>query len=238
MSARRRWGIAALLLALILLFATFPMRLALALSGATDAGISAREVRGSVWSGEIVEARLGALPLGTVRASLSPLALLGGNTELAFSRADERLGALAGRLHGSNPRGVSGIDGTASMSGGLGAIPVDTIRFEGATVRFDAAGKCAAASGRIQLAVTAPIAGLDLSRGLSGPLTCANGRTQAALASQSGMERLTLSFDGGGAWRAQFAINVDRDPAMAAALAALGFKAGPGGFVLATSGRF
>ncbi|MBE1529149.1 general secretion pathway protein N [Sphingopyxis sp. OAS728] len=238
MSARRRWAIAALLLALILIIATFPMRLALAWSGATDAGITARAVRGSVWSGELVEARLGALPLGTVRASLSPLALLGGGVDLAFSRADDRLGALAGRLHGSNPRGISDVSGTTSMSGGLGMIPVDTIRFEGATVRFDGAGKCASAAGRIQLAVTAPIAGLDLSRGLSGPLTCANGRAQAALGSQSGMERLTLSFDGGGAYRAQFAINVDRDPAMAGALAALGFKAGPGGFVLATSGRF
>ena len=238
MSVRQRWGIGALLLALILIIATFPMRLALGLSGATDAGVTARAVRGSVWSGELVEARLGALPLGTVRASLSPLALLGGGVDLAFSRADERLGALAGRLHGSNPRGISDVSGTTAMSGGLGMIPVDTIRFEGATVRFDGAGKCASAAGRIQLAVTAPIAGLDLSRGLSGPLTCANGRAQAALASQSGMERLTLSFDGGGAYRAQFAINVDRDPAMAGALAALGFKAGPGGFVLATSGRF
>lgn len=238
MRARRRWGFAALLFALILLGATFPMRLALAWSGATDAGITARDVRGPVWSGELVEARLGALPLGTVRASLSPIALLGGGVELAFSRADERIGALAGRLHGSDPRGVSDVSGTTSMSGGLGMIPVDTIRFEGATVRFDAAGKCAAAAGRIQLAVTAPIAGLDLSRGLSGPLRCAKGRAQAALASQSGMERLTLSFDGSGAYRAQFAINVDRDPAMAGALAALGFKAGSTGFVLATSGRF
>jgi general secretion pathway protein N len=238
MMPRRRWIVAALLLALLLIVATFPMRLALGLSGASDAGITAREVRGSVWSGELVEARLGALPLGTVRASLSPLALLTGRVEMAFTRADDRLGALAGRLHGSNPRGVSDVNGVTSMSGGLGMIPVDTIRFEGATVQFDDAGKCAAASGRLQLSVTAPIAGLDLSRGLSGPLTCANGRAQAALASQSGMERLTLSFDGSGAYRAQFAINVDRDPAMAAALSLLGFKAGSGGFVLATSGRF
>ncbi len=238
MSARQRWGIAALLLALVLIIATFPMRLALAWSGAPDAGVTAREVRGSVWAGELVDARLGALPLGTVQASLSPLALLGGDTELAFSRTDQRLGALAGRLHGSNPRGVSDVNGTATMSGGLGMIPVDTIRFEGATLRFDGAEKCTRASGRIQLAVSAPIAGLDLSRGLAGPLSCADGRAQAALASQSGMERLTLSFDGSGAYRARLVINVDRDPAMAAALATLGFKAGSGGFVLATTGRF
>lgn len=238
MTARRRWIIAGALLALLLIALTFPMRLALGLSGAGDAGISARAVRGSVWSGELVEARLGALPLGTVRASLSPLALLTGRVEMAFARADDRLGALAGRLHGSDPRGVSDVNGVTSMSGGLGMIPVDTIGFEGATLRFDGAGKCAAASGRLQLSVSAPIAGLDLSRGLSGPLTCAHGRAQAALASQSGMERLTLSFDGSGAYRAQFAINVDRDPAMAAALVVLGFKPGSNGFVLATSGRF
>lgn len=238
MSARRRWIVAAALLALVLLVATFPMRLALGWSGADDVGVSARAVRGSVWSAELVDARLGALPLGTLRASLSPLALLTGETELAFERSDDRLGALAGRLHGSNPRGMSDVSGTSAMAGGLGLIPVDMIRFEGATVRFDDAGKCARASGRIQLMVAAPIAGLDLSRGLSGPLRCAKGRAEAALASQSGMERLTLGFDGGGAWRARLAINVDRDPAMAAALAALGFRAGPGGFVLATSGRF
>lgn len=238
MSSRRRWTIVAALLAVVLVIATFPMRLALSLAGAGDAGIAAREIRGSVWSGTLVDARLGALPLGTVRASLSPLALLGGDTELSFARTDELLGALSGRLHGSDPRGMSDVNGLTSLSGGLGIVPVDTIRFEGASLRFDGAGKCVAASGRLQLMVNAPIAGLDLSRGLSGPLTCANGRAQAALASQSGMERLTLSFDGKGAYRAQFAINVDRDPAMAAALAVLGFQPGSNGYVLTTTGRF
>ena len=238
MSVRRRWIIIGALLALVLIVATFPMRLALSLAGAGEAGIAAREVRGSIWSGALIDARLGVLPLGTVRASLSPLALLGGNADLSFARADDRLGALSGRLHGSSPRGMSDVNGTTSLAGGLGMVPVDTIRFEGASVRFDDAGKCVAAAGRLQLMVGAPIAGLDLSRGLSGPLTCSNGRAQAALASQSGMERLTLSFDGRGAYRAQFAINVDRDPTMAAALAVLGFKPGSDGFVLTTTGRF
>lgn len=238
MNARRRWIIVAAALAVVLIIATFPMRVALSLAGAGNAGFAAREIRGSVWSGTLVDARLGALPLGTVRASLSPLALLGGDTELSFARTDELLGPLSGQLHGSNPRGMSDVNGVTSLSGGLGIVPIDTIRFEGASLRFDGTGKCVEAAGRLQLMVNAPIAGLDLSRGLSGPLTCANGRAQAALASQSGMERLTLSFDGRGAYRAQFAINVDRDPAMATALAVLGFKPGSNGFVLTTTGRF
>ena len=68
MSVRRRWIIAAALFALLLIVATFPMRLALSLAGAADAGVSAREIRGSIWSGALIDARLGALPLGTVRA--------------------------------------------------------------------------------------------------------------------------------------------------------------------------
>lgn len=238
MTERRPWIVAAALFALLLIGATFPMRLALSLSGAAEAGIAAREIRGSIWSGTLVDARLGALPLGTVRAGLSPLALLGGGTEIDFQRADERLGALTGRLYGSSPRGMSDVTGTASLTAGLGPIPADVIRFEGAALRFDESGKCVAAAGRVQISVAAPIAGLDLSQGLSGALSCAGGRAQAALASQSGMERLTLSFDGKGHYRALFVINVDRDPAMAAALAVLGFKPGTGGFVLATSGRF
>ncbi|WP_033075595.1 type II secretion system protein N [Sphingopyxis sp. MWB1] len=230
-------ALAALVL-LALVAATFPMRLALEWAGADRAGVTARAVRGSVWSGELVEARLGALPLGTVRASLSPLPLFLGRTELYFARADERLGALAGRLHASNPRGVSDVEGSATLMGGLGAIPADRIGFEGATIRFDPQGRCAEAAGRISLSVAAPIAGLDLSQGLSGPLACVAGRAQATLASGSGMEKLTLAFDGKGAYRARLTIDANRDSAMAAALAALGFKAGPGGFALTSTGRF
>ena len=104
-------------------------------------------------------------------------------------------------------------------------------------MRFDDHGRCVSASGRIQLSVGTSIAGLDLTRGLTGPLRCVEGRTQAALVSQSGMERLMLGFDGSGAWRAEFAITAD-DPVMASALSAIGFRAGSNGFVLVSSGRF
>lgn len=236
--SRRRWIVAALSLALLLLVATFPMRLALSFAGSADAGISARAVRGSIWSGEIYDARLGVLPLGTVKASLSPTALFLGNVDLDFERSDSRLGALSGRLHGSYPRGASEVNGVTALAGGLGLIPANSIRFEGTAARFDAAGRCVEAGGTLHIAVAAPIAGLDLSRGLSGPLRCADGRAEALLASQSGMERVALSFDGSGAYRARFAIEASGDPAMMAALAALGFRAASDGFVLVTTGQF
>src|SRR3546814_5823112 len=93
---------------------------------------------------------------------------------LGFARRDDRLGALSGRLHGSNPRGVSDVNGVAILAGGLGPIPVGSLRFEGAAVRFGAAGRCVEARGRLRLTVTAPIARLDLSRGLDRKSTRLN----------------------------------------------------------------
>src|SRR3546814_18492949 len=86
MGAGKAWLVAAVALALLLIVLTFPMRLALAWADADDAGIAAREVRGSIWSGELVEARLGPLPLGPVKATLSPLAPPGGPAHLGLLR--------------------------------------------------------------------------------------------------------------------------------------------------------
>src|SRR3546814_3299502 len=71
MGAGKAWLVAAVALALLLIVLTFPMRLALAWADADDAGIAAREVRGSIWSGELVEARLGALDRKSTRLNSS-----------------------------------------------------------------------------------------------------------------------------------------------------------------------
>ena len=236
--SKRGWTIAAVLLALLIIVATFPMRLALQLAGAEKSGFTAREVVGPVWWAGIGDARIGALPLGNLDAWLAPGPLLAGRAELGFSRQDERLGLLSGRLRVGALRGVTELNGAISMSSGIGLIPVDTVRMEGVEALFDAQGRCQSAQGRVQLMVGGTIAGLDLSRGLSGTLACRGNRAETALVSQSGMEKLVLSFDGSGAYRARLAIRVDRDPVMAAALAALGFRAANDGFAMVSSGTF
>jgi general secretion pathway protein N len=238
MTVRRRWGIAAALFALLLIVATFPMRLALVLAGADRAGLTAREVVGPVWWGGIGDARLGAFQLGTLDAWLAPGPLFLGRAELAFRRQHSTLGTLSGRLRGGNLRGVSDLTGTTTATVGLGIVPIDTISFEGVEALFDKAGRCQSAQGRLRLSVGASIAGLDLSRGLSGALRCYKGRVQAALSSQSGMERLTVNFAADGAYQARLTISVDRDPSMATALGALGFQPTAGGYMLTSSGRF
>ncbi len=238
MTLRARWWTAAALFALLLIVATFPMRLALQLAGAGQSGFTAREVVGPVWWAGIGDARLGAFQLGTLDAWLAPGPLFLGRTEIGFRRLDPRLGALSGRLRSGSIRGVTDLTGSTSTANGLGIVPVDTISFESVEALFDEAGRCQSAHGRVRLNVGASIAGLDLTRGLSGTLRCAKGRVQAVLSSQSGMEKLTIHFAADGAYRARLTISTAGDPSLAEALGALGFQAVTGGYLLTSSGRF
>lgn len=233
----RRIAIVAALLALLLIIATLPMRVALGLAGAADAGLSARSVSGTIWSGTLVDARWRGAALGTLDAGLDPLALLRGAVRLDVMRNSPLLGDLRGTLALSGARGVTDMNGTVSLGASLAGVPLDTLRLEQAEARFDAAGRCAAASGRVQLSIALPVPGLDLASGLGGPLRCRGGRAEAALASQSGMERLTLSVDGTGRYRARLAIAAGSDPAVAGLLRAAGFLPVGDTLVLLHEGR-
>ena len=232
---RQQIWIAVALLALVLIIATLPMRLALGMAGAGEAGLSARAVTGSIWSGQLVDARWRGARLGTLGAGLAPLTLLGGEARLNIARDDVLLGKLDGALILNGARGVADLNGTVSIGASLAGVPLDAIRLEGVAARFDDAGRCAAAAGRVQLRVALP--GLDLANGLSGPLACRAGRAEAVLASQSGMERLTLAVDGAGQYRARLAVRGNGDPAVAGLLRAAGFLPAGEELVLLHEGR-
>ena len=234
---RRRIWIAAGLLALILIVATLPMRIALGLAGASEAGLSARAVTGSIWSGQLIDARWRRARLGTLGAGLAPLALLGGEAKLNIARDDVLLGKLGGTLILSGARGVAEMNGTVSLGASLAGVPLDTLRLAAVTARFDDAGRCVEASGQVQLSLALPVPGLDLANGLSGPLACRAGSAEAALASQSGMERLILSFDGTGQYRARLSVKASGDAAVAGLLRAAGFLPAGGDLVLLHDGR-
>jgi general secretion pathway protein N len=236
MMQRRIW-IAAALLAFILIVATLPMRLALVLAGARDAGLSARAVTGSIWSGQLVDARWRGARLGTLGAGLAPLALLGGEARLNIARDDVLLGKLDGVLILNGARGVADMNGTVSLGASLAGVPLDTLRLAAVTTRFDDDGRCVEAAGQAQLSIALPVPGLDLANGLSGPLTCRAGRAEAALASQSGMERLTLAVDGAGAYRARLSVRASSDAAVTGLLRAAGFLPAGGELVLLHEGR-
>lgn len=212
-----------MLIALVVVLATFPLRLALGLAGAETAGLTARGVTGSIWSGRIVDAVWRGADLGSVDAGLNPLALLGGDVRVDVRRDDQLRGPLTGGLMLAGDQGVADVSGALSLGASLAGVPLDTLRLTGVTVRFDGDGRCVAAGGQAQLTLALPVPGLDLANGLSGPLACRDGRAEATLASQSGMERLRLGIDGKGRWRAQLGVASGSDPALAGLLRAAGF---------------
>jgi general secretion pathway protein N len=189
--SRKSWlWLASIILAALLIF--MPLRLALGLAGET--GLSARVAGGTIWSGRLVDARLGELDIGTIDTSLRPLPLLLGRLRLDGTRIG---GApLAGSAEtGWGRRAV--YDLTGSFSGGeLGDVPVGQVTLEGVTIIFSG-GRCAEAGGRVRLALAGNIAEATLPS-LSGTARCDNGALLLPLTGDSGVERLNLRIDGDG----------------------------------------
>lgn len=236
MSGRARLMLAAV--AVLLLAATFPLRLALGLAGVDATGLSARGVTGTIWSGRLTDAAWRGAALGTIDAGLAPLSLLRGDVRLNVQRDDALRGPLTGALLLSGGKGAADLTGNLSLGASLAGVPLDSIRLDGVTARFDRSGRCVEAGGKMTLALALPVPGLDLAGGLTGPVACRAERAEARLASQSGMETLTLAMDGKGQWRARLAVAAGSDPALGALLRAAGFLPMGDALVLARDGRW
>lgn len=233
----RKLLIAAVMAGLVLLMVTFPLRLALVMAGAEAAGLSARSVTGSIWSGQMVDAGWRGAELGTIDTALAPMALLGGDVRVDFVRNDAMRGALRGGVYLNGGGGLSDVNGKLSLGSSLAGVPLDQVQLDGVGLRFDRHGRCHDAAGKMQLTVVLPVPGLDLSNGLSGPIICRNGRAEAALVSQSGMEQLRFGVDGQGAWRAQLSVSVGTDPLLAGLLRSAGFLPAGDSLILVRQGR-
>jgi len=237
---RSRTGPAALFGALLLLalFAFLPLRLVLGLVGVDELGLSARRAGGTVWSGTLTEARVGALALGDLDAHLSPWSLLLGRARIEVRGP----GTLPGRgLRGAVTvaRHGFGVDdlGAALAAGPLfQPVPVTALDFEGVSVAFDD-GQCRSADGRVRATLGPGPAGLALPPQVAGAIRCEAGALLVPLTGQAGAEAVTLRVEGDGRYRAELTLPAG-DPGAAERLAALGFVQGPGGWRLAAEGRF
>lgn len=228
----RRWvflGLMTLLIALILL----PLRVGAGLVGLDRLGVSARHMAGVVWAGQLVDGRIGALPLGRMSVSLNPLSLLVGEGRLSFAGRPRNTApgetGLSGWVIGSrNVAAVDRVSGSVEMGGLLGGLPVGLVTFTDVAARWED-GVCAEAAGRVRADVTGPVAGLPLGS-LSGSPRCEGAALLVPLASATGAERLDLRLDAGGA-TASLVVQ-PTDPAMTPALIGAGFRQTGGGLVL------
>lgn len=225
--------------ALVAAVALFPLRLALDWSGASAAGLFARQVEGPVWAGELHDASLAGVPLGVVKAGLDPLALATGAVRLRF---DARGAVSGGGTVGFGGRGIA-LEGADLEAPLLTVFPGLALRgrlqLSDAAVRFQS-GRCTAARGgavidRLGVGARGPdVPGLQLA----GRLGCRDGALVIPLTGQSAGVRFdgSLRVEGAGAWRLESRVRVT-DPTVEAALGLSGFGRTLDGFGRVDQGR-
>ena len=228
----RRWVFLGLATVALLVVLT-PLRVGAGLVGLDRLGVSARQMTGLIWSGKVIEGRVGPLPLGRLDVALNPLALLIGQGRLSFAGhpratapAETGLtGRVIGRRGGSELVGVSG---SVEVGGLVGGLPAGLMTLTDFGALWEA-GRCQEATGRVRLDLNGPVAGLPLGS-LSGAPRCDGGALLLPLASGTGAERLDVRLDNGGA-KAALVVRSD-DAAAVPLLAAAGFRPAAEGYTL------
>lgn len=233
LSRRARWGLIGIFLFALVAF--FPMRLAFGLLGVDRYGISAHDIRGSVWVGRISQLILGEVPLGTVRAGLSPIQLFVLRARLDVARSkglpDDIKGALSA---GPGRYGIDDVTGALPLGAATAPLPIAAVDMQDVTAHF-AQGRCAGAEGQVRAKIAGDVPGLNLSQGLSGTARCEGDALVLPMVSQSGLEKLTVRLSGNGRYLAEMRISTS-DPALAQTLGAAGFAQGDGDSVLRIEG--
>ena len=220
-------------LLVLALLVFLPMRLALGWVGLGQQGFNARAITGSIWGGTLKEARFGDLGLGTLDASLSPLALLIGRARVSLDGGATLHGAMT---ISRNARGVDKMSGTLPTGGVFAPLPVTQLTLDELTVHFEG-DTCDMAEGRVTAAMGGEVAGIALPASVSGNARCDGGALLLPLASQSGAESVSLRVTGAGAYTAMLSL-APSDPAAGAKLAELGFIATQNGYQLSVQGSF
>lgn len=227
-------------LALIALFAFgfilfMPMRIAIGLAGLEKVGVTARDVRGTIWGARIDQLMLGTMPMGSVRAALSPVSLLMARARFDIERhsgaADDLRGALT---VGFGRAGVDDVTGAVPLGRTFAPLPVGSLAMEDVSAYFTG-DQCGHAEGRVRAQMAGQFPGLNLSQGLSGTISCDGGALLMPLASQSGMEKLTLRIWRSGRYVAEMRVDT-ADATLAEALGKVGFAGIGGARVLKVEG--
>jgi len=204
-----------------------PMRIALGLTGLERVGVAARDVRGSIWSGRIDQLMLGTMPVGSVRAALSPISLLMGRARIDVWRQQGAADDLSGAMTvGFGRVGIDDVTGAVPLGRSFAPLPIGSLIMEDVTAYFSG-DRCGHAEGRARAQMAGQFPGLNLSQGLSGTVSCDGEALLLPLVSQSGLEKVNLRIWRSGRYVAEMRVET-ADAVLADALAKAGF-AGAGG---------
>jgi general secretion pathway protein N len=218
------------------LVALLPLRLAIDWLALDERGFAAREVKGSIWLGALSEAQLGSVNLGDLGASLRSLPLFLGRARVDLVRDEEKDGFKGSATVSRHSFGIDDVTARLDFGSALAPIPIGAVDMSDVSAQFTD-GLCARAEGRVEASVTADVAGLALSGGLSGTARCDDGALLLPLVSQTAMEAVNLRLFEDGRYQVEIAVRPSDDLARDR-LVASGFSASPNGYVMRASGTF
>ncbi|MCC2981364.1 type II secretion system protein N [Sphingomonas sp. IC4-52] len=239
---RMATGPGALFLAffVVALIAFLPLRLALAWFGLAEQGMTAREVTGSVWAGELREAAFGRIALGDLSAGVSPVQLVVGRARVDLDGVEGAAGS-APRLSGAvgisrHSFGLDDVTASLPVGGTFRPVPVTLLDLQDVSVRFRG-DSCEQAEGRVRATMSGEIGGMTVPASLNGNARCDSGALLLPLVSAAGNEGSTIRLWPDGRYRAELTLQPS-DPAASARLQASGFIQTDRGMELAIEGRF
>jgi len=226
---------ALLALVLIALVAFLPLRLVLGVAGGEDS-LAAREVTGTVWDGTALDLQAGRLPLGSVEIGLRPLPLFLLRAEFAVDRPEQpgRPAFHAIARGGQGRIVLKDANGELPLAGVMAPLPVKGLTFADFSLEMRN-GRCIAASGRLGLTIPSLGPVLPGETVMSGPARCEDGALIVPMQGPSGTERLNLTLDPDGKWRADLVLT-GLPVEVAAPLLDMGFSGRPEGIGLSASG--
>lgn len=183
-------------------------------------GLEADAISGSIWKGQLGNARYAGVPLGDLEVGLSAKRLLAGEASLDFVRQAPR---LEGRLGGSRQElKAEALTGELVLPLLPPPAPEVRVALSGAEVRLDRAGRCRAAGG----AVAAVLQGVPLigeTPPLAGTLRCDGAALLAPLVAPGGGTGLDVRLEATGRWQAGLWLS-GLAPIAEMGLVALGFR--------------
>ncbi|WP_066554977.1 type II secretion system protein N [Croceicoccus bisphenolivorans] len=231
----RTTKIVLLLLVLLTLVATLPLRLALGAANTTGS-LSAQEVDGIIWSGAAGDLQAGTLPLGSLYVGLKPLPLLLARAEFALDRpampGEAEFHALA--RGGEGWVAIREANGELSLAGRMAPLPVRAITFADFAME-SRAGRCVEASGNLGIIVSSLGPMLPAETLMSGPARCEDGALVVPMQGPSGTEHLHFTLVPDSTWHADLVLK-GLPVEVSAPLLDMGFTGRPEGVGLSASG--
>jgi general secretion pathway protein N len=200
-----------------------PLKMAVETMHLGKFGLTASEIDGNLWSGHLLNAQLGKVPLGDVSSDMSLADLAKGRVKLVITGTDP-VSQLKGAFgYGIGGAGVEGFNLGVSGLQGAPMMPRAKLVLDGLTAHFPG-GECAEASGSARVSLSGAAAGM------SGPALCREGKLVFDMASDSGHEQEVITILSANSYRVRALIK-SAPLALAGRLQSAGFVATPDGFV-------